>query len=115
MKLQFENYLDEQGKDLVMSELTKLDRGTVGQLLNKFEKMQANGVTPHNYKRFKGYDEGIQFGELILGDFRVLVYRRSETSFVLLRLFRKQANETPPSEKDKAYQRLLNYLSRKKP
>ena len=63
------------------------------------------------FKLFK--DEYIT-GEIIVGNFRIFVYRVSEKEYLLVRLFRKKSNETPESEKEIARNRIKQWIKENK-
>ena len=111
----FEDYVDHRGVNVIEEELSALPDNLLGTLLRKLDAISEHGFTRKSYTLFKGYPANIQMGEFILGDYRVLNCRLNETTFLLLHVFKKRTNETPPKEKAIAWNRLMDYLSNQKP
>ena len=114
MKFVFETYHDERGNDIIERELNRLDKSDHARVLSKLRNISMHGTTPKNYTRFKGYALNVEYGEFIVGDFRVLNMFYNGT-FILLHLFRKQSNITPAREKEIGWERAIDYLSKQKP
>ena len=114
MKFYIEQYHDAVGNNLFARELKHLTKIEIARIVAKLGEIAENGYTPKNYKRFKGYAFNVEYGEFIIGDFRLLNLFY-DGKFIILRLFRKQSNETPQREKDLGWQRAIDYLSRQKP
>ena len=107
--LTFLSYADNRSNDSFKEELRAVHPHHQGIIINKLLRAQENGFTPKFYKQFKGY-AGIVFGEFIIGDYRILNCRLNDTTYLMLRLFKKRTNETPPSEIKIALERYTNYL-----
>ena len=74
------------------------------ETINKY--VYFSSLTRKHYTKFIGYE--IDFGELVIKDFRIFV-TRDRDNFILLHLFRKTTNKTPTNEKEIGYKRAKQY------
>jgi len=109
---EFTYYEDSRGNALVENFILAItERKLRTQLLAKLGLIAARPflAEPH-YKRFTNYP--VDFGELIVGDFRIFVHRVSKNEYLMVHAFRKKSNATPRKEIDLAFGRILDFISR---
>ncbi len=109
---EFTYYEDSRGTAPVEDFILAIaDRKTRAQLLAKLVLIAGRLflAEPH-YKRFTNYP--VDFGELIIGDFRIFVHRVSKNEYLMVHAFRKKSNATPRRETELAFGRVLDFISR---
>ena len=114
MMWEFTFYEDARGRAPAKTFLDKLtdlkQRAFVVAKLEYYATLPV--LAPPHYKRFTNYP--VNFGELIIGDYRIFVHRVSANTkeYTMLHAFRKQSQKTPAAEIDVAFGRVLDFISR---
>ena len=108
----FTYYEDSRGHAPVEEFIVAIaERKIRAQLLAKLSLIaQRSFLAEPHYKRFTNYP--VDFGELIMGDFRIFVHRVGKQEYLLVHAFRKKSNATPRKEIDLAFGRVLDFISR---
>src|SRR2546430_2774051 len=88
--------------------LPKKDNEKIYYTLDSLQEIDRLGY-PY-YKKFANYL--IDFGELIIGRYRIFVSRIDADTYLLLHGFIKKSYETPKQESEKAYSYLIEYINR---
>lgn len=101
--------ISPKGENYILKDFQQFHFSEHSQVIRMFEDAR---LSEHLKMPFFKTLKGTRItGELRRGQWRVLLYKQSDAEYLILSIFKKKTDETPPNEIAKAEHRLKEYLA----
>jgi len=100
----------EKDKEQVFrKELIKFPILDASMIIDKIKYLSLK--TTITKPRYTNFDNNPDFGRVRIKNYRIFVHRLDSKNWLMLHVFQKKTNKTPPKNVDIAYNRLIDYLN----